>query len=485
MTPPSPAAARRPRSAWKIGAVALALLLALGLGWRAHDRRSQVQAYVPARPAGAVLSPALAERLTAAESRARGWWQPAAGIAELGRLYHANGHAAEAAWCYTGAREVAPTEALWPHLLASLLAGAGRLEEALPLWREAVRLDPDYEPARLRLGDVLLKSNQAAEAARVYEAVLARTAHQPYALLGLARCRLSVGDWTGARELLVRARQQHPDFVGALTLLVTVHEHFGDADQAKAVRAAIGMREFHDLRDPWLDALLDECYDPYRVSVGAAVAAYAGEPDTAVRLLERSIQLAPREGTYQRQLGKLHYQLKRHEPARRHLEQAVALSPEDADAWSLLVDLLNTVGDDAAMQRALATGLKHCPNSAALRFANGSRLARTGRVGEAIGELRQAQRLKPDEVRPSMELASLFFRQDRVEEGMAEIRRALVAEPGHPLALSILTRHAIETGDEAQARHSLSQLRSLHRLPPEDLATLAGNYRSRFRRDPW
>jgi tetratricopeptide (TPR) repeat protein len=197
MTPPSPAAARRPRSAWKIGAVALALLLALGLGWRAHDRRSQVQAYVPARPAGAVLSPALAERLTAAESRARGWWQPAAGIAELGRLYHANGHAAEAAWCYTGAREVAPTEALWPHLLASLLAGAGRLEEALPLWREAVRLDPDYEPARLRLGDVLLKSNQAAEAARVYEAVLARTAHQPYALLGLARCRLSAGDWAG------------------------------------------------------------------------------------------------------------------------------------------------------------------------------------------------------------------------------------------------------------------------------------------------
>jgi hypothetical protein len=156
----------------------------------------------------------------------------------------------------------------------------------------------------------------------------------------------------------------------------------------------------------------------------------AGEPDTAVRLLERSIQLAPREGTYQRQLGKLHYQLKRHEPARRHLEQAVALSPEDADAWSLLVDLLNTVGDDAAMQRALATGLKHCPNSAALRFANGSRLARTGRVGEAIGELRQAQRLKPDEVRPSMELASLFFRQDRVEEGMAEIRRALGRRTG-------------------------------------------------------
>lgn len=482
MNPPSFFRGRR-------GILLALVLLVLGLaaaagGW-AHAQRSRVIAYTPARPPGLEGEVALSERLSAAERQARSRFRPAAGLAELGRLYHANGQAAPAALCYTGLRDLKPREALWPHLLASLLAGAGRLDDALPLWRDAVRLDPTYVPARLRLGDVLLKSNQPLEARRIYDEVLRQSPDQPYALLGLARCHLAAGDWTRAREVLLRAQERHPDFVGTLTLLVSVHEHFGDADAAKAVRAAIGMREFHDLRDPWVDGLLEECYDAYRVSVGAAVATYSGEPDTAVHLLERAIELAPREGTYQRQLGKLHYQLKQHEPARRHLERAVALSPEDADAWSLLVDLLNTLGDDAAMQRALNAGLNQCPNSAALRFANGSRLSKLGRVGEAIAELKRAQRLKPDEVRPSIELALLYFRQERIDDGIAELRQALVAEPGHPLALSILTRHAIETGDEVQARQGLNQLRGLHRLAPGDLATLVNDYRGRFRRDPW
>ena len=467
--------------------IALATVVVAGAAWtwRALTRRDQSLAWIPTPPALPDSSDALLQRLTAATTRAGSLFSAPDGLAELTRLYHANGYFAEAMQGYAGLRELDPGNARWPHLLANLLAGSGRLDEALPLWRDAIRLAPDYVPARLRLGDILLKTNQANEASRVYQDVLKFTPDQPYALLGLARARLAGNDWDGARQHLLRAQERHPDFVGTLTLLVTVHEHFGDLETAKAVRAAIGMREFHDLRDPWLDALLDECYDPYRVSVGAAVAAYAGEPSTAIRLLERAIMLAPTEGTYARQLGKLHYQLNTHAEARRYLEKAVALSPEDADAWSLLIDLLNTMGDAPAMQRALAKGLSHCPNSPSLRFANGSQLAKAGRIGEAIAELKRAQRLKPDEVRPFIELALIYFRQDRIEEGLTELRAALIAEPGHPLAMSVLARHAIETEDEAQARHWLGLLRSQHRFSRQDLATVVGEYRARFRREPW
>jgi len=480
---------RLPRSLpWRLlPIIALAATIVAGAAWtwRALERRDQSLAWIPTPPALSDSAEAFRQRLTAATARAGNPFSAIDGLAMLSQLYHANGYFAESMQGYTGLRELDPGNARWPHLLANLLAGSGRLDEALPLWREVIRLAPDYAPARLRLGDILLKTNQVDEASRVYQDVLKIIPDQPYALLGLARARLAENDWNGARQHLLRAQGRHPDFVGTLTLLVTVHEHFSDLEAAKAVRAAIGMREFHDLRDPWLDELLDECYDPYRVSVGAAVAAYAGEPQTAVRLLERAITLAPTEGTYARQLGKLHYQLNSHTEARRSLEKAVALSPEDADAWSLLVDLLNTMGDAPAMQRALAKGLSHCPNSPSLRFANGSQLAKAGRTGEAIAELKRAQRLKPDEVRPFIELALIYFRQDRIEEGLSELRAALVAEPGHPLAMSVLARHAIETADEAQARHWLGLLRSQHRFSREDLATVVGEFRARFRREPW
>jgi tetratricopeptide (TPR) repeat protein len=464
---------------------ALAVLGVAAALWPLHQRRQVALAHVPQRPASAPPGADWPAVLDAAEASARSWRRPGPRIGELGRLYHANGFAAEASLCYAGAIALEPRNPLWPHLLAHLAAGNGRLEDAFPLWREVVRLDAAYLPARIRLGDVLLKINRTSEAAAVYAEVLARESDHPFGLLGTARCRIAEGDWNGAREILLQARRRHPNFVGTLVLLLTVHEHSGAAADARALRAEIGMREPHDIRDPWFDALLDDCHDAYRVSVGAAVATYSGDTDSAIRLLERAIRLAPDRGTYRRQLGKLLYQLERPALARPHLERAVALSPEDADAWSLLVDLLSTLKDEPALQAALTAGLAKNPNSAGLRFAHGSWLARRGRVGEAIGELRHAQRLRPDEARPSLELAMLFFRQERIDEGLAELRRALVAEPGQPLALSILTRHSIETGDEPAARRGLEQLRAQPRLAGADLDALVRAFRTRFQRPPW
>jgi hypothetical protein len=49
-------------------------------------------------------------------------------------------------------------------------------------------------------------------------------------------------------------------------------------------------------------------------------------------------------------------------------------------------------------------------------------------VGAAIGEFRHAQR-RSRRARPFVELALLFFQQDGIDEGLAELRGALVADP--------------------------------------------------------
>lgn len=487
---PAPAAPRTPQPRRTLTrALVLTALLAIGAGalvfWRAHSLRAVVANHLPPLPDdGSVGSAALAERLQTAAARTRGLFTATDGLAELAALLHANGFTSGALTAYEGLQQVEPSEARWPHRQAHVLAGFGQLAEAIPLWRRVSELAPDYMPARLRLGDALLKSNQVTDAERVYRDVLVRAPQDPYGYIGVARVLMARSDWAAAREALARGRQAQPEFVGILILLATVEERLGNDDAARALRAEIAMREFSDVPDPWLEALLDDCYDAYRVSVGAAVATYSGSPDRAVHLLERAIALAPNDGSYERQLGKLLFQLSRLSEARPHLERATQLAPQDSAAWSLLVDLLEKSGDMSAMRQALQSGLRHCPESAALRYANGRQLARAGQVGAAIGEFRRAQKLKPDEARPFVDLALLFFQQERIDEGLAELRGALVAEPDHPLAMSILARHAIETGDAAQARHWIGRLRRQHRFAREDLAALIADFRQAFRQEP-
>jgi hypothetical protein len=50
--------------------------------------------------------------------------------------------------------------------------------------------------------------------------------------------------------------------------------------------------------------------------------------------------------------------------------------------------------------------------------------------------------------------------------------------------MSILARHAIETGDAPQARHWIGRLRRQHRFAREDLAALTAAFGETFRQQP-
>jgi tetratricopeptide (TPR) repeat protein len=138
-------------------------------------------------------------------SRAQGLPGDVAALGELSRLYHANGFSREAALAYEGLLRFDARNPRWPHLLAHILAGTGQLARAAPLWRKVTELAPDYVPARLRLGEALLKTNEPALAAETYAAALRLVPDDPYALFGLARCELQQERWTAARERLQQA----------------------------------------------------------------------------------------------------------------------------------------------------------------------------------------------------------------------------------------------------------------------------------------
>lgn len=473
---------------WLAGAVlGVGIAAAAALWWR-HETaqaRAVVAASLPPHPDLSGLSAELPQRIGACEQRARSGPGRTAALAELSRLYHANGFLAEASRCYEGLLQVDSTNPLWPHRLANIVAGYGQLDEAMPLLRRAVALAPAYVPARLRLGDALLKMNQNAEAAKVYGAVLEREPGNPYALLGLARLDVDAGRWEEARTRLESVVAQTKYTVG-YDLLPTVYEHLGQPDRAVAIRARMkASGAFADMLDPWMDELIDDCYSTYRLSVAAGTAQHRGDTKGAINLLQRAITLAPDSGPLQFQIGLIYLDQRDYTNARQHLERCTALTPNFPDGWAYLTNLYTTLGDAASSRRVLAEGLARCPRSPGLRLEYGRQLSAAGRFAEAIPEFEESIRLRPDEADAYVDLAKVYFQLDRVDEGVAVLHRALQVEPEHPTALTTLTLYSISIGDEAAARAWLRRVQLQVRTQPETVDALVQAFTQRFGRAPW
>ena len=450
--------------------------------WRAGQRAAAVVAALPAAPDVSSWPAEFGHRLESCYRRARVGPDPSGALAELSRLLHANGFLAEAAQCYDTLTILDPGEARWTHRLATIHAGYGHADAALELWQQTVARAPHYLPARLRRADVLLKENRIDEATRAYEEILERHPDEPYAQLGLARCDLEAERWVQARERLERLVAQTNYQLG-YDLIVSVYERLGQQERAAAVRGQmLASGAYRDFPDPWMEELFEDCYDLYQLSLTAGAAERAGDATTAVRRLERALRLDPNSHSVHFQLGLTYQALKDTNKARAHLERSTVLDPTFSDAWAHLSSLHAVAGDQSTAQRVLAEGLRHNPGSHGLRLMRARALKDAGRMREAIRDYQLAIETRSNSADPYIELAMTYFRVDAVEEGLAELQKALVAEPEHPTALTTLAMHAISVGDEAAARHWLRRAQAQPRVRPDILRNLLRSYQEKFGR---
>jgi len=470
------------RTRWVIVGGALIVVGAATIGgffYAAEKARKEIEEWMPLRPNATIGNRELTKRIENADTRLKNGFLPLAALVELSRLYHVNGFYDEASDCYEALKVLQPEEPHWPHLLSKIKASYGLLDEAIANERETVALAPDYLPAWIDLGNALLKRNQAAEAEKAFRVVLEKDAKQAYALLGLARVSIARDNWTAAEPQLEGAVKQSKGKVG-VELLATVYRELGKVESADRLLFAHEIGLHTDPADPWLEALMVDCYDPYALSLASGMAGRRGDREGAQRWIERAGELAPRDPMILFQLAHTAAGSGHNQEALRFYEKCVRLKPDFSDGWHYLYISYRNLGNLAAAERTLSKGFENCPDSPALLIEVANGLQAQKKYQRAIGLLNKSIRLRPNEALAYVSLARIHFARKNVERGIQSMRDALHAEPGHPLALTTLAMHAIENGNKETARKYLAKIRLQPKVDPEDAASLYASFQKRF-----
>jgi len=469
---------------WFILAVVMASAATVAWWWHGYRQASLIQKSLPARPDLASLIAELRGRLLEANEYAAHGPRQVAALGELACLYHANGYIHEALTCYKTLEQVDPKNSRWKYRHALIISGFGEFGQAVTLLRETIERDPNYLPARLRLGEILLKDNQLKEAAAVYEGIQAREPGEPYSMLGLARCDMDQELWSTACQKLEKVVAA-TDYALGYDLIVPVYEHLGLNDRAAAIRGRMkAWGAFRDMADPWMEELNADCYDAYQLSVAAGAFKVRGEKEGARTLLERAVRFAPKNAALHFQFALLLIDFSEYAQAKRELELCTQLQPTFADGWIYLSGVLSTMGDAARSQQIFMQGLANCPESPSLHRMYAKQLQVQGRLDDAIHQFRESIRLRPTEADPYIELGIALFTAERNEEGLKEFAHALEAEPENPMVLCAMAFHEISAKNETAARQWMQRVRNQPRVLTDDIQRLTTSYKETFGRAP-
>jgi tetratricopeptide (TPR) repeat protein len=321
-------------------AVLIALLIAVGAGWRAFG---------PARLAG----------------RRMAWVASSVVILLLAMLtwrrstLYAN---PEALWRDT-AREMPADPRAWNNL-GSVVGGysAERADEAESFYRTAVQLDSGYVDALLNLGMSELRRRDSKDAEPGFRRILALDSTNHFASGGLANILLDRGDTVAALPLMERFAVGGAG-VDFLVRLGQIYLAAGrGAEGADALRRAVQQapsridlltflgdvlieQKHADQAAPYLQMAVDQAPDG---SLSRALLALAdagmGRLDDAMKNAERAMQHAGNDEPVFFFAGRAMLDVHQDTLAENYLSRAVSLQPRDADAITLLGEVKANLG---------------------------------------------------------------------------------------------------------------------------------------------
>ncbi len=359
----------------------------------------------------------------------------------------------------------------------------GKFEEALGVYREAVKTDATYADLQFHLGRCLLALGQPGEArhhfedARDYDALQFRADHS---INEAVRRQAAAFSSAGGRLVdleQILAQQSPAGIVGGELFLE--HVHLNPEGNYRVARTLAGEMEAA-LSPPLRDG--SAAVSPEWLSQSDCFAAIGFTPFQRHELLSLIEQLvsnppfnpADNAALLQRlkeEIDKLRAATKasRVRMTIPDLRQRVDRYPGDPDLRSILAEALETVSDYAAAEAECKVVTHLLPQSAAGFLKLGYEQEQQGRIDDAFTSYRTCL-LRDANYGPGHEqLGLLLFKQGRYKESISHLRYALRAHPEKVEIRLKLDRALASTGDKDA---SMQELKEVLRIDPKNTETL-------------
>ena len=241
------------------------------------------------------VNPGLRAALQSADHEARRRPGSAEVMGKLGMSYHANLFLEQAERAYRIAARLAPNDYQWVYCQAFLQEENGNGEEQVRLLQETVRLKPDHVPALLKLADGAFKRDRLDEAERYYDraAAVPGSRSSLQAVFGLGRVAARRQEWNQVIEHVAPLTRTYPYLQPPYELLVEAYEALGQADKAAAARQSIMLSKSKVVpppQDPLNDQLIGLSYNSTRLLKQAGLLSRFGYPDQAIQVARRAAE---------------------------------------------------------------------------------------------------------------------------------------------------------------------------------------------------
>jgi len=335
--------------------------------------------------------------------------------------------------------------------LAEALHAAGRLDEALAAWTEALDRAPFEAAFILNRGTVQRDLGQSAAGEQSFRQALQLRPGFALAHFNLGNALADRGEYAAAAAAFGRAREIDPADAAAhwrFGDMALKQRQFGAAERAYrdaldvapgSAEAWYGLGETHRVQRRSADA--ERAYrraielrpDYAAPHTALGIVFYdRGGVDEAERLYRRAIELDPAQAAPYHNLGTLNRESRGDlDAAERWFRQALERAPDDGESLGGLGLVASSRGDLAEAERLLRQALERAPASSALHNNLGEVLRERGRLDEAEPLYRKALELDPDNPAPYGNLGIICAERKQFAEAEKTFRALLDRSAGN------------------------------------------------------
>ncbi len=372
----------------------------------------------------------------------------------LGMILQAYRMERDALTCYESARILNPSDYRWWHLSAFLQSKKKNTNDAIAVYREALRLQPANDSTKLLLAELLIGSGQMPEARKLLQDLLDSSGRIARARLRLGQIHAMEGNYAAAIEEYQKALQNVPRYGEAYFALAEAYRKMGDPDRSKQQLAYFRRWEGSApaAPDPLLAAVETMNISPTGLSRHGAGLAADGRFRLAKSELDKALESDPNLLSAHIHLIRVEEELGNPAKADEHYKKAVLLDPNSARAYAVYAFLLNRRGKPSKAIPLFEKALSLEPENLAAQVSLSEILTGLGKTEEAESHLRTALSRDSEDQWAVRALGVLLAAKNRCKEAIPLLEKVKELEgPAGVEGLMALSSCLKKTGDQEQS----------------------------------